>query len=59
MRPQAKLRVNLFTQVSPDIDKRRRRLQEKLGLTVPELIDRALRSLESQLQAEHDMPGTA
>jgi len=51
MRAKAKLWVNFYTQVSPDTDRRRRRLQEELGLTVPELVDKALRCLENQVQS--------
>jgi hypothetical protein len=51
MRTKAKLGVNFYTQVSPDTDRRRRRLQEELGLTVRELVDKALRCLENQVQS--------
>jgi hypothetical protein len=59
MRTTAQPAVNFFTRVSLDTDKRRRRLQEKLGLTGPELIDRALQSLENQVQAEQNAPEAA
>jgi hypothetical protein len=59
MRTIAQPAVNFFARVNVETDKRRRRLQEELGLTGSELIDRALRSLESQVQAKQDAPGTA
>ena len=49
MRPQAKPRVNFFTQVSLETDKRRRRLQERTGYSVPRLVDEALRAFETNL----------
>lgn len=53
-RPQAKPRVNFFTQVSIETDERRRRLQERTGYSVPRLVDEALRELETTLDANPD-----
>ena len=50
MRPQAKPRVNFSTQVSIETDERRRRLQERTGLSAPRLIADALRELEARLE---------
>ena len=50
MRPQAKPRVNTGAQVSIETDERRRRLQERTGLSAPRLIADALRELEVRLE---------
>jgi hypothetical protein len=54
MQPPAQPAVNFFTRVSPETDKRRRRLQARTGYSAPRLVDEALRCLEDRLlQTEH------
>jgi hypothetical protein len=55
MRPQAKPGVNFFTRVDLETDDRRRRLQERTGLSAPGLIAEALRELEAHLEASSDV----
>jgi hypothetical protein len=50
MRPQAKPGVNFFIRVDLDTDERRRRLQERTGLSAPRLIADALREFEAHLE---------
>jgi hypothetical protein len=50
MRPQAKPGVNFFIRVDLDTDDRRRRLQERTGLSAPRLIADALREFEAHLE---------
>jgi hypothetical protein len=47
MRAQPK--VNFYTQVSLDADDRRRRLQERTGYTMPQLVSEALKAFGSSL----------
>ena len=50
MRAQAKPGVNFFTRVDLETDDRRRRLQQRTGLSAPRLIADALRELEAHLE---------
>ena len=59
MRPQAKPGVNFFTRVDLETDDRRRRLQERTGLSAPRLIANALREFEARLEASWEPPRPA
>jgi hypothetical protein len=59
MRPQAKPGVNFFTRVDLETDDRRRRLQERTGLSAPRLIANALREFEARLEASCEPPHPA
>jgi hypothetical protein len=43
--------VNLFVRVDRDTNARRRRLQEELGLSGPQLVGEAFRALERSLKS--------
>jgi hypothetical protein len=49
---RAKPSVSFATRVDPATDERRRRLQERTGLTTPALIEEAMKVFESQLGAK-------
>jgi hypothetical protein len=50
MRVQAKPGVNFFTRVDLETDDRRRRLQQRTGLSAPRLIADALREFEAHFE---------
>jgi hypothetical protein len=56
MRPQAQLHINFYTRVDPDTDARRRRLQERTGLSAPRLVKAALIELERVLAQNPPAP---
>ncbi len=47
----AQPKVNFYTQVSVDVDARRRRIQAQTGYPLPRLIDEALSALELSLDS--------
>jgi hypothetical protein len=50
MRAPGKPAVSFFTRVDLETDARRRRLQERTGKTLPNLVAEALRLMELELQ---------
>jgi len=54
MTRQAQPTVSLASRVPTDVDARRRRLQQQIGCTVPDLLDKALRALERALNRGND-----
>jgi hypothetical protein len=58
MRAVAKPSVNFFTRVSLDTHERRRRLQQRTGLSAPRLVEEALRILEANLDIDRDHAAT-
>src|SRR5262249_44362272 len=49
MSHQAQPTVSFASRVPAEVDARRRRLQEQIGCTLPDLVDKALRALEHSL----------
>ena len=54
MTRQAQPTVSLASRVPTDVDARRRRLQQQIGCTVPDLLDKARRALERALNRGND-----
>jgi hypothetical protein len=54
--PAAQPTISFATRVPLDVDARRRLLQQKIGCTVSELIDRALTELERSFCTGHLQP---
>jgi hypothetical protein len=57
--PTAQPTVAFASRVSTDVDARRRRLQQQIGCTVPDLISMALEALERALDAGRNGSGNS
>jgi hypothetical protein len=54
MSRQGQPTVSFAGRVSAEVDARRRRLQERIGCTMTDLVDRALKALERSLDSNCD-----
>ena len=54
MTRQAQPTISFASRVPAEVDARRRRLQQQIGCTVPDLLDAALRALERSLNTGSD-----
>jgi hypothetical protein len=51
-RPEAKPRVAIYLRIDLDLEARRRRLEDLLGLSAPELFERGVGLVEAQIASE-------
>jgi hypothetical protein len=52
MRGKAKPRVAICIRIPVDLEERRRRLEELLGLSTPELFERGVSEIEAQIASD-------